>query len=182
MGACQFGHYRDFEVQHNFLPDASCSNVHAEDPGHYGIRSDCWTILCKRREADQPGHSYAILKRLPDELVTISQRITSHQHSVGSLWCHSNIFTLSLPHANTHHQFCTVAGRKVWWWTRPQRDVEGTTLPAQRTRYHSSIQHTGVGGKTTACLYVSVHLFDTPMWYVTGIPIQLPRVKYTPLH
>lgn len=82
MGACQFGHYRDFEVQHNFLPDASCSNVHAEDPGHYGIRSDCWTILCKRREADQPGHSYAILKRLPDELVTISQRITSHQHSL----------------------------------------------------------------------------------------------------
>ncbi|KAL5477996.1 hypothetical protein EMCRGX_G024869 [Ephydatia muelleri] len=56
----KFGHYRDFE----------------------GFGPGCWTILCKRREAGQPGHSHAILKRRPDEMVTISQRITSHQHCV----------------------------------------------------------------------------------------------------
>ena len=115
---CQFGHYRDFEVQHDFLPDASSVQP---DPASYltqGFGPGCWTILCKRREAGiyilcvcvcmfvcvlyrsgcttlicicillpitqgQPGHSHAILKRRPDEMVTISQRITSHQHCVG---------------------------------------------------------------------------------------------------
>ena len=48
---CQFGHYRDFEVQHDFLPDASSV---PPDPASYltqGFGPGCWTILCKRREA-----------------------------------------------------------------------------------------------------------------------------------